>query len=84
MVSRTLLSFSVCLSAVVAEIKLDGAIKGRYMFFSLNKVCISGANLRCVKPLCSNFHVLSGEIELQCFKFGLRFAGHVFACMDAL
>lgn len=27
--------------------------------------------------------MLSGEIELQCFKFGLCFAGHVFVRMDA-
>lgn len=71
-------------SLVLAEVKLDGALKDRSMFFLVViTFCISSANLRHAKPLCSTFHVLSGEIELQCFKFGLCFTGHVFACMDA-
>jgi len=73
------------ISLVMAEVKLDGALNDRSMFFFLVVItfCISSVNLRHAKPLCSNFHVLSGEIELQCFKFGLCFTGHVCECMDA-
>jgi len=72
------------MSLVMAVFNVGWSPEGQVdVFFVVITFSISSGNLRHAKPLRSNFHVLSGEIELQCFKFGLCFTGHVFACMDA-